>query len=96
MLRRAHQNRYGFTLAEIMLAGAVLSIVGMIMYEILWQGTILFTKNTAINVAHQQARTAVMRIESDLHSSVSVPQLVDASRNAVAGFGPAPRSIASS
>ena len=30
-----------------------------------------------------------MRMEGELHSCVSVPQLVDASRNPVAGFGPA-------
>lgn len=77
-------------MAELSALGAVVGVVGLIVFEMMWNSSMLFAKNSAINVAHQEARTAVMRIESDLHSCVSVPQLVDNSRNPVAGFGPAP------
>ena len=87
--RRAFRTA-GFTVAELSALGAIIGVVGMIVFEMMWNSSILFAKNSAINVAHQEARTAVMRIESDLHSCVSVPQLVDNSRNPVAGFGPAP------
>lgn len=77
-------------MAELSVMGGIISVISLILLGTLWNGSILFAKNSAINVAHQEARSAVMRIESDLHSCVSVPQLVDLSRNPVSGFGPAP------
>ncbi|HEV7868817.1 MAG TPA: hypothetical protein VGO90_14110, partial [Chthoniobacteraceae bacterium] len=44
---------------------------------------------TAVNVAHQQARVAVLNMEHDLHNAVSVPQLTDANKVGIAGNGPA-------
>lgn len=90
MLKQFHSSRRGFTMAEFSVLGGVIGIVCLILMQVLWNGTILFAKNSAINVAHQEARSAVMRIESDLHSCVSVPQLVDLARAPVAGAGPAP------
>src|SRR6476620_1836470 len=78
-----------FTLIEALIATAIMAIVGGILFTTLWQGTILFAKNTAINVAHQQARIAVIQIEKDLHSCVSVPQLIDSNRQPIGGNGPA-------
>jgi type II secretory pathway pseudopilin PulG len=82
-------NDRAFTLLETLVSTAISVVLGAILFDSLWYGSVLFSKNTAINVAHQQARSAVMRIENDLHGAVSVPQLVDASRNPVTGFGPA-------
>lgn len=90
MLNQRHSSRRGFTMAELTVLGGVIGVISLILLQTLWNGSILFAKNSAINVAHQEARSAVMRIESDLHSCVSVPQLVDLNRNAVAGFGPSP------
>jgi prepilin-type N-terminal cleavage/methylation domain-containing protein len=78
-----------FTLIEMLIAVAIMAVVGGILFTTLWHGTILFARNTAINVAHQQARIAVIQIEKDLHSCVSVPQLIDANRNPIGGNGPA-------
>jgi hypothetical protein len=90
MITRNPQGKMvGFTLAEVSVVGGVISVVGLVLMQIFWSGSILFMKNSAINVAHQEARSAVMRIESDLHSCVSVPQLVDNTRTPVSGFGPA-------
>lgn len=88
MLRRAHSGSLAFTLAELAVATAIMGVLGVVMIQIMWQSAVLFAKNSAVNVAHQEARTAVMRMEGELHSCVSVPQLVDASRNPVVGFGP--------
>ena len=71
----------GMTLIETLVATAAMAIVGGIVYYLLSAGTILFAKNTAVNVAHQQARVAVLTMEQDLHSAISIPQLVDADRN---------------
>ena len=79
----------GFALIEIMVSTTIMMISGGIVFIILNTGMILFAKNTAINLAHQQARIAVIQMEQDLHSSVSIPQLVDANKAAVAGNGPA-------
>jgi hypothetical protein len=90
MWKNRPSARGGFTIAELSVLGGIIGTVSLILMQVLWNGTILFAKNSAINVAHQEARSAVMRIESDLHSCVSVPQLVDNSRNPITGFGPAP------
>lgn len=89
-MRRPFHRRpeNGFTILEIMISCAVLAVSGGIIFAILNAGMILFAKNSAINVGHQQARMAVLRMERDLHSAVSLPQLVDTNRQPVAGTGP--------
>ena len=76
-------------LVEVMISTTVMAIVSSIVFSILNSGTILFAKNTAVNMAHQQARVAVLTMEADLHGAVSIPQLADANRAPVAGSGPA-------
>jgi len=75
----------GFTLIEMLLGMGAAAIVGTILFTILHTGMILFAKNTAINLAHQQARIAVMQMEQDIHGAVSVPQLTDATRTLLTG-----------
>lgn len=79
----------GFTLIELMISVAMIGFTGGIIYLILNSGLVLFAKNSAINVAHQQARMAVIQMVQDIHSSVSIPQLVDSSRTVLSGTGPA-------
>lgn len=79
----------GFTLIEMMVSAAIFGGVGLVLFSFLWSGSILLAKNTSINMAHQEARIAVMRMENDIHAAVSVPALVDSSRNQVAAPGPA-------
>jgi type II secretory pathway pseudopilin PulG len=79
----------GYTLIEMGLSTAVFSTVGFTMYSLLSVTTILGAKNTAINTAHQQARTAMVQMLQDLHSAISLPYLVDTNGNQVAGAGPA-------
>ena len=68
----------GYTLIEVLFATALIGVVGLIIYALLVTGTILGAKNTAINTAHQQARMAMLEMVQDLHSAISLPQLVDA------------------
>jgi prepilin-type N-terminal cleavage/methylation domain-containing protein len=75
----------GFTVIEMLMTTGVVGITGTIMYYILYTGMILFAKNTAINLAHQQARIAVMQMEQDIHAAVSVPQMTDTNRVALTG-----------
>ena len=75
----------GFTIIEMLITVGVVAITGTIMYNILYTGMILFAKNTAINMANQQARVAVMRMEQDIHASVSVPQMTDTNRIPLTG-----------
>jgi prepilin-type N-terminal cleavage/methylation domain-containing protein len=72
-------NRYscGYTLIEVLFATALIGVVGLIIYALLVAGTILGAKNTAINTAHQQARMAMLEMVQDLHSAISLPQLID-------------------
>jgi hypothetical protein len=52
-------------------------VVGLVLYSILYTSSVLGAKNTAVNVAHQQARVAMVDMLQDIHSAVSVPQLVN-------------------
>jgi prepilin-type N-terminal cleavage/methylation domain-containing protein len=78
-----------FTLIELLISTAIVAFSGAILYYILFTGLTLFAKNTAINMAHQEARVAVLQMEQDLHAAISIPQLTDGNRNPVTGNGPA-------
>ena len=47
-------------LVELMVSTMIVLITGGIIYTMLNTGMVLFAKNTAINMAHQQARVAVL------------------------------------
>jgi type II secretory pathway pseudopilin PulG len=88
-MRANFQARSAFTLVEIMVAGAILAIVGGMAFVILNTGMTLYAKNTSVNVAHQEARMAMILMERELHSAVSPVQLVDEDGSPVSGNGPA-------
>ena len=87
--RPEHASERAVALIELMISTTIVMLTGSIIFYIMNTGMVLFAKNTAINMAHQQARVAVLQMEQDLHSTVSIPQLTDASGNAVGGNGPA-------
>lgn len=66
-----------FTLVELMVASAVAVLTGAIVYQVLNMGLVLFAKNIALNAAHQEARSSILRMQYGLHSSASVPYLID-------------------
>ena len=77
-----------YTLIETAISSSVLGVVGLTLCSLVNTTTILGAKNTALNTAHQQARTAMVQMLQDLHSSISLPSLVDGSGNQVSGTGP--------
>ena len=85
---RLKNGNGGFTLLEVMVTSALVAVLGLGVYALLNIGMILGAKNTAVNVAHQQARTAMLQMLQDLHSSVSLPQLVDANGAPIAAPTP--------
>jgi type II secretory pathway pseudopilin PulG len=78
----------GLTLVELMITVALISVVGLVLYSILYTTTVLGAKNTAVNVAHQQARVAMIDMLQDLHSAVSLPALSDSSGTPYASPAP--------
>jgi hypothetical protein len=77
MKRLYSKARAAFTLTEMMVTTIVAALVGYTGYTILHVGLMLFAKNSAINVSHQQARKALLRMENDFHASTSQVQLTD-------------------
>jgi hypothetical protein len=67
----------GMTLAEIAVSLGVLGLLGLVFFQVLNSGIILYAKNSAVNVAHEEAREGINRLTRDIHASVSVPQLRD-------------------
>ncbi|MDP9099795.1 MAG: hypothetical protein M3N48_12515 [Verrucomicrobiota bacterium] len=78
---RLSSGKCGTTLVETIFTTLLVGVVGLIIYALLNIGTILASKNVAVNSAHQQARTAMLQMVQDLHGSVSLPQLVDINGN---------------
>jgi type II secretory pathway pseudopilin PulG len=74
---RLSSKTTGFKLVELMITVALISVVGLILYSILYTSTVLGAKNTAVNLAHQQARVAMIDLLQDIHSAISTPQLVN-------------------
>lgn len=66
----------------------LVSIVGLVLYSILYTSTVLGAKNTAVNVAHQQARVAIVHMLQDIHSAISLPALSDSSGTPYASPAP--------
>lgn len=86
----AFKTASGLTLVEVMMAVGLLGVFGLAVYSMLNAAMILGAKNTAINTAHQQARTAMLQMIQDLHSAVSLPALIDV--NGAPLVNPAPNT----
>jgi hypothetical protein len=89
MILKPRAHRKAYTLIEAAISSSVFSVVGLTLCSLVNTTTILGAKNTALNTAHQQARTAMVQMLQDLHSSISLPTLVDVNGNPVSGAGPA-------
>jgi prepilin-type N-terminal cleavage/methylation domain-containing protein len=79
-----HPATRGFTLVEMLVTIAVTTVVGGMVFLILNSGMVLYAKNTAVNSAHQQARSGVDQMLTNLHKAVSIPQLTDSNLQPVA------------
>lgn len=59
----------------MLVAVGVLGLLGIVFFEVLNSGIVLYAKNTAVNVAHEEAREGIARLLRDTHAAISVPQL---------------------
>jgi type II secretory pathway pseudopilin PulG len=82
--RRTHSSLAAFTLAELMVAVAILAVVGILVASVTVTETWLYAKNTALNTSHRAARRALDRLANELQLSQSLPSLIDASGNLAA------------
>ena len=75
----------------MMITTSIVVLCGGMVFLFLNSGMNLYAKNTAVNVAHQQARAGVDQMLANIHAAVSIPQLVDATLNPLPppGTGPA-------
>lgn len=77
-MKRTPKNKSseaGFSVGEMAVAVGVLGLLGMVFFSVLQSGLTLSAKNTAVNVAHQEAREGILRLTRDIHAAISVPQL---------------------
>jgi hypothetical protein len=81
-------RKTGLTLVELMVTVGLISVVGLVLCSILYTSTVLGAKNTAVNLAHQQARVAMVDMLQDIHSSVSLPALSDSTGTPYASPAP--------
>lgn len=79
----ARRSLEAFTVVEMLVAVGVLGLLGLVFFNVLNSGMILFAKNTAVNAAHEEARQGINRLTRDIHAAVSVPQLRDTNFNVV-------------
>jgi prepilin-type N-terminal cleavage/methylation domain-containing protein len=77
----------GFTLIETIMAMASVGVVGLSIFYTLYYGLLLFTKNSAMNVSGEEARLALLQLDTDLHSAVSQVSLTDSNGNMISGTG---------
>jgi prepilin-type N-terminal cleavage/methylation domain-containing protein len=85
MSLRDFAKRRGFTLIETIMAMASVGVVGLSIFYTLYYGMLLYTKNTAMNVSHQEARLALLQLQTDIHQAVSPISLTDSNGNMVSG-----------
>src|SRR3954468_6470565 len=91
-MKKRNKNA-GFTIVEMLVAVAVLGLLGVVFFQVLNSGLVLYAKNSAVNAAHEEARQGILRLTRDIHSSISVPQLRDnTSSHAVVSSTPVPGS----
>jgi len=88
-MRLLSRTRSAFTLAETMVVCGLTVIAGGMAFIVLNTGLTLFAKNTAVNVAHQEARMAMLKMEQELHSAVAPLQFIDEDGSTVSGNAPA-------
>jgi hypothetical protein len=88
----ATKSSRGTSLIEVTVAMGLFGFFGLVVFSTLIIGVILGAKNAGVNTAHQQARTAMLQMVQDLHSSISLPALTD--ENGIALVNPGTNATA--
>lgn len=89
-MKQRAANESGFTLVELMVAGALGLVVVGLAAAIHLNALDLFQKNGAINLNHERTRKIIDRLEKEIQSAISIPALVATNRDVIDSTGPAP------
>lgn len=80
----------GIALIEVLVTLTIVAVTGAILLSAMQAIAVNSAKNSAINLAHQQARQAIGRVVEEIRESASLPQLLDENLNTLPGsHGPA-------
>lgn len=80
----------GITLLEVLITLTIVAVTGAILLSAMQAIAVNSAKNSAINLAHQQARQSINRVVEEIRESASIPLLLDADLNPLPGnHGPA-------
>jgi hypothetical protein len=85
---RPRKKTAGITLVELMMYCLLAGAVGLIAYHTLRTSSTLSTKNASLNRSHDELRSALDRLASNLRMARNVPTLLNTS-GAVVATGPA-------
>lgn len=83
------RKRHAFTLAEILVALAIVGIIGTAVLEIMRQSAIIAAKSTSIATTENESRKALSRLRRQLLNAVTVPTLLNTDFSAVDEPAPA-------
>jgi type II secretory pathway pseudopilin PulG len=87
---RVNLESTGFTLAEIAVSLAVLTIVGGLAFSIMTSSTTLLAKNVSLNSSNTTLRKALDRIHSEINQANGLPKLINSDgTDAASAVGPA-------
>lgn len=79
----------GYTLIEVCIAAAILTVVGMGGYSMLMSSTTLLAKNVSLNSSNILTNAALDRIFAELNQGNRLPSLINADGSPAAEPGPA-------
>src|SRR5262245_51418874 len=85
---RQRKKTAGLTLVELVMYCLLAGAVGLIVYGTLRTSSTLSTKNASLNRSHDELRSALDRLASNLRMARNVPTLLNTS-GAVVSSGPA-------
>jgi type II secretory pathway pseudopilin PulG len=86
---KTRRSSSGSTLIEMMVTVAIVATAGASFFWVLYGIMVLGAKNNAVDFSHQNARILINHAVQQIHSSISIPALVDANLVSVSGNGPA-------
>jgi hypothetical protein len=81
-------RRAAFTLVEVLITCMLTVVVGAVLYSTMRTGSVLSTKNMALNRSHDELRSALDRLANNLRMARNVPTLINTA-GAVVASGPA-------
>lgn len=74
---RSRSSESGLTLVEIVVALAVLAVLGTLISSFTLSETWLFAKNTSLNTSHTSLRSGLDRLTNALQQTQSLPSLIN-------------------